>query len=59
MKQKNSTKKTDEEKRPKEPEKESPADDELPSLSHLDLEDALKKAMDVPWSDSKDNIGEE
>jgi hypothetical protein len=49
MKQKNSTKKTEDEK-PEETEKIN--DDELPSLSHLDLEDALKKVLDVPWKES-------
>jgi hypothetical protein len=50
VKQKKPTKKTVDEKKRKKREKEKLVDDELPSLSHLDLEDALKKAMDVPWN---------
>lgn len=54
MTKKKSTKKTSDVKPKDEPAEEKVNDDELPSLDHLDLEDALKKAMDVPWTKTDD-----
>lgn len=53
MKKKKPMKKISEDELKEKIAKEKVENEELPSLSHLDLEDALKKAMEVPWSDDE------